>query len=142
MRRQLWKRQPFFSVTILFVVTLLVYGQATAQDRLADSTPKKRLVSPTAKRGLIGGESHDSYVIRGHKGETLSISISWREERDNNAEFSVSESPNFFDAEDVPFGRASNDGRRWSGRIPKTRDYYIYVVAHPEAHYTLRVRLR
>ncbi|MEP6706427.1 MAG: hypothetical protein ABJC05_02845 [Pyrinomonadaceae bacterium] len=132
----------FHRLPFLFLATitiLLAVSPSRAQD---DTTPKKRLRSPATTRGLIGGESHDSYVIRARKGQTMTVRISWRREGDNNADFTVSESANFFGAEQVSFGSLSDGSRRWTGRIPKSRDYYIYVVAHPTAHYTLRVNLK
>ena len=72
----------------------------------------------------------------------MTVRIYWRREGDNKADFTVSESASFFAAEQVGFGSLSADSRRWTGRIPKTRDYYIYVVAHPTVHYTLRVNLK
>ena len=130
-------RLPFL---LLATVTILLAASALrAQD---DTTPKKRLRSPAITRSVIGGESHDSYVIRARKGQTMTVRISWRHEGDNNAEFKVSESANFFDAEQVGFGTLSADSKRWTGRIPNTRDYYIYAVAHPTTHYTLRVNLK
>ena len=68
----------------------------------------------------------------------LSLQISWKHTGDSRAEFTVSDSPNFFDGGQVAFGKASEDGNRWSGRIPRTGDYYVYVVAYPKAHYTLQ----
>ena len=107
----------------------------------------RRLRSPATVRGLVGGESHDSYVIRAREGQIMTVQISWRRERqtepgDNRAEFFVSESPNFEGGEPVKFGKESDKGKRWSGKIPKTGNYYIYVNAHPTAHYTLKVAVR
>ena len=130
-------RLPF--LLLVTVTILLAASPSRAQD---DTTPKKRLRSPATTRGFIGGESHDSYVIRTRKGQTMTVRISWRREGDNKADFTFSESPSFFGAEQVSFGSLSPDSRRWTGRIPKSRDYYIYVVAHPTAHYTLRVNLK
>lgn len=131
------RQTSFFFAAI--VTLLLSTSVALAQE---DTTPKKRLRSPAVARGFIGGESHDSYVIRARRGRTMTVQISWRREGDNRAEFTISDSPNFFSAEQVKFGRESNEGKRWTGKIPRTRDYYIYVVAHPKAHYTLSVRVR
>jgi hypothetical protein len=50
------------------------------------------------------------------------------------------ESPDFFEGAQVAFGSASDRGRHWSGKVPRTGDYYIYVLAHPTAHYTLHMR--
>ena len=104
--------------------------------------PATRLRNPAVVRSIIGGESHDSYVIRAAKGKTMTVQISWRREGDNEASFSVSDMPGFFGAEPVTFGVESKDGKRWTGKIPKTANYYIYVVAHPIARYTLRVTIK
>jgi len=108
---------------------------------------RRRLQSPATVRGLVGGESHDSYVIRARQGQIMTVQISWRREHDtdlgdNRAEFFVSESPDFNGDGPVKFGKESDQGKRWSGKIPKTGNYYIYVNAHPTAHYTLRVTVR
>src|ERR1700742_4559469 len=122
----------FFSLLIL----LLPANTALGQDHI------KRLKSPALVKGVIGGESHDSYVIHARKGRTLTVQINWRREHDrqmgdNRAEFSVSESPDFEGGGPIKFGSESDNGKRWSGRTTKTGDYYIYVTAHPTAHYTL-----
>jgi hypothetical protein len=95
---------------------------------------------------MIGGESHFSYVIRARKGQIMTVQISWRHEHDengdNHAEFWVGDLPNFNGDGQVKFGSESNEGKRWSGRIPKMGNYYIYVMAHPVAHYKLRVMVR
>jgi hypothetical protein len=80
----------------------------------------------------------DRYVIRGRKGRTMTLSISWRKEDDNTATFSVSPAP---EGEQLP-GKESNGGKRWVGKLPKTGDYSISVTAHPSAHYVLRVNIR
>lgn len=127
------------SMLATITIVLLAVNVAWAQE---DKTPKKRLRSPATARGFIGGESHDSYVIRVRKGQTMTVQISWKIEDDNRAEFTVSESPNFFNGEQVSFGKASADGKRWSGKVPKTADYYIYVVGHPTARYKLLVTVK
>src|ERR1041384_591870 len=82
----------------------------------------RRLRSPATARGVIGGESHDSYVIRARKGQIMTVQISWRREHDNelgdnHAEFFVGELPNFDGGGQVKFGKESNKGKRWSGKI-------------------------
>jgi len=69
------------------------------------------------------------------------VQISWRHEGDNRAAFTVSQSPSF-ESEPVKFGRQYARGTRWSGKVPKTGNYYIYVVGHPTAHYALRVTIK
>ena len=118
---------------------LLIINVALAQK---DTTPKKRLRSPATVKGFIGGESHDSYVIRARQGQIMTVQISWLREDDNQASFTVSASPNFFNSEAVTFGKESQGGRQWTGKIPKTGEYFIYVVAHPTAQYTLKVTVK
>jgi hypothetical protein len=118
---------------------LLAAGVAAAQLKPA---PPKRLRVPAAVRGFIGGESHDSYVVRVRRGQTLTVRLSWRREGDNRAGFAVSESPDYYTAEPVKFGAESDGGGRWAGRVPRSGDYYIDVVAHPSARYTLRVGIK
>lgn len=107
-----------------------------------ETSPHRRLRSAASVRGFIGGESHDGYVVRARKGSVLSVRLSWRREGDNRASFAVSESPDFYSGEPVKFGSEYDNGRRWVGRIPRSGDYYIDVVAHPSARYTLHVRVR
>jgi len=133
------QRAPLFLVAL--ATLLLAANTAWGQGRI------QRLRSPATVRGFIGGESHDSYVIRARQGQIMTVQISWRhahdnELGDNRAEFFVSELPNFDGDGQVKFGKESDKGKRWSGKIPKTGNYYIYVNAHPTAHYTLRVTVR
>jgi hypothetical protein len=107
-----------------------------------EASPPRRLRSLAPVRGFIGGEAHDGYVVRARKGQVLTVRLSWRSEGDNRASFSVRESPDYYTAEPVKFGNESDNGRRWTGRIPRSGDYYIDVVAHPSAHYTLKVSIR
>ena len=126
------------SVFLAVSATLLIATTGSVGHQ--GDTPK-RLHSPATVHGLIGGESHDSYVIHASKGQTMTVQISWQREEDNRAEFTVNRSANFNDTP-VKFGKESDKGRIWSGKIPGTGDYYIYVVAHPTAQYTLKVTVK
>ncbi len=128
-----------FLILLAIAGLLLVADVALAQ--LVPSPPR-RLRSPATVRGFIGGESHDSYMIRARKGQTLIVRLSWRREGDNQASFSVKESPDYYIAEPVKFGTESDNGKRWVGRIPKSGNYFIDVVAHPSAHYILRITVK
>lgn len=76
----------------------------------------------------------------------MTVRLSWRRESsemgESQAQFYVSESPIFSGEWAVKFGKESENGNRWSGKIPRTKNYYIYVMAHPIADYTLRVTVR
>jgi hypothetical protein len=84
-------------------------------------------------RSVIGGESHDSYVFHVVAGRKVTIRIT---SPANRASFNVSTSEF---GEPVPFGKETDQGRTWTGTIPTTGVYFISVVAHPTARYTLRV---
>ena len=104
------------------------------------AAPKaKRLHAPASVRDLVGGESHNSYVVRVPKGRTLTLEISWRSEDNNTASFGVGTNADF---EPVTFGKESADGKKWTGKVPRTGDYFIEVVAHPRADYVLKVRIK
>ena len=132
--------KKYFLPAILAVILSMIAAENVSAQR--DRTPKKRISIPSAVRGYIGGEAHDSYVVRARRGRVLVVEISWRKDGDNRAEFTVSRGSNFFNKSPVKFGKETNGGKKWSGKIPQTGDYYIYVVAHPTARYTLRVRYR
>jgi len=130
------------SLLIVALATLLLAATITWGQEYT-----QRLRSPATVRSFIGGESHDSYLIRARKGQTMTVRISWQREHDNelgdnHAEFFVGELPNFGGDGRVEFGKESFKGKRWNGKIPKTGNYYIYVMAHPTAHYTLKVTVK
>lgn len=135
-------RLLFQKMTLVVAITailLIMNSKSMAQE---DTTPKKKLRSPAVVKGKIGGESHDSYVIRAIKGQHMTVEILWMPNGENNASFTVSESSNFFNAGPMGFGKESENGKRWVGRIPKTKNYYIYVVGHPIVDYTLKVTVK
>ena len=127
-----------FRTIFVVIFSALLLGAAGSAAAQIDRTPMKRLISPATVRGYVGGEAHDSYVIRAKKGQSMTVEISWRSRGDNRAEFSVSRSSDFFRGGAVKFGVKSAGGKRWRGKIPKTGSYFVYVVAHPTANYTLR----
>jgi hypothetical protein len=118
------------------------HSLAVAARAQAETAPLRRLQGFASVRGFIGGESHDGYVVHARKGQILTMRLSWQREADNRASLTVSESADFYSGELVKFGTESDDGKLWVGRVPKTGDYYLYVVAHPSAHYTLKASIR
>lgn len=123
----------------MLAVVVMAVDVSCAQPR---PTPPEKLRSPAIVSGLIGGESHHAYVIHATKGKTMTVQLEWRNEDANRAEFTVSDMPGFFEAVPVTFGKESDNRRRWTGKIPKTANYYVYIVAHPTARYNLRVSLK
>jgi len=117
----------------------LVLALLTASAIAQPLTKAKRVHAPTTIRGLVGGESNDTYVVHVRKGHQLTVEISWKKEDDNTASFGMGSSK---DLEPVSFGKESHGGRKWVGKVPKTGDYFIEVVAHPSAHYVLKVRVK
>jgi hypothetical protein len=110
---------------------LLLTNALVAQDQEADGlcfSGKTAVV-----RGFIGGEAHDSYGFHVKAGRKVTITIT---SKANRASFSVSKAEF---GESVSFGKNSNGGNSWTGTIPETGVYFISVVAHPQARYTLRV---
>ena len=122
------------SLRLMLLVGLLATS-ALAQPR----TKVKRVHAPTTIRGLVGGESNDTYVVRIAKGRQLTIEISWKKEEDNTASFSVTDTR---DGGTISFGQESDGGRKWTGKVPKTKDYFIEVVAHPSANYVLKIKVK
>src|SRR5690242_9098510 len=135
--RNYFRIVTLFTLKGMLILLVGVIGEAQLRPSRA-----RRLRSSAIVRGFIGGESHDNYVIRAHKGQILTVRISWRREGDNQASFKVSESEDYSTGEPVKFGTESGHGTQWVGRIPKDGDYYIDVVAHPVAHYTLRLKVK
>jgi hypothetical protein len=132
-------------LVVTLVAVLLPADAARAQDQ---QEYMKRLQSPAIIKGLIGGESHDSYVIRARKGQTMTVRISWRlepfndQEYDSIAQFTVSGWPIFSSDGGVKGAKESKDGKRWIAKMPRTGNYYIYVTGYPTVNYILRVTVQ
>ncbi len=103
----------------------------------AQQTRATRLVSSVVIPGLVGGESHDAYVIRVEKGQTLKVQVTSKQ---NQAFLTVSQTPVFENAEPVQLGVSSS--QRFVGKILQSGDYYLYVVAYPSAEYKLWLKLQ
>jgi hypothetical protein len=124
-----------FTLAVIISIVALLPTLAAGQ-----AAPKaKRLHAPATVPGLTGGESHEAYVVRVPKGRSLTVEISWRSEDNNTASFGVGTNADF---EPVTFGKESPDGKKWTGKVPRTGDYFIEVVAHPRAHYVLKVTIK
>ena len=107
------------SLTV-FVVMILLFTVSDAQAQ-TDSVEKVRLKSPATVKGEIGGESHNSYVIRVRKNQTLKVQITWKEKGDRVAHFIVSRSDSFFEGE-VIRGISTYNEKNWHSKIRKTGD--------------------
>lgn len=118
---------------------MLLLGILATSAWAQPQTKPKRVKAPATIRGLIGGEAGDWYVVRIARGRQLIVEISWKKEDDNTATFSVTESR---DGGTISFGKESDGGRKWTGKAPKTADYFIEVMAHPSAHYVLKLKIK
>lgn len=124
-------------------ILVLLIGSAPFSGPMYSQSPEpavRRLHGAASVRGVIGGESHDIYVIHVKNGQTLSVKVNWRRSGDNHADFELSRSPDF-SGEPVKFGKTTGDGSRFSGRVPATGDYFISVTGYPTVHYRLRVKV-
>ncbi|HYW71652.1 MAG TPA: hypothetical protein VE961_11495 [Pyrinomonadaceae bacterium] len=127
-------------LTITRAVKLILITAILASSVMAQAQPKPtRVRAPVTVRGLVGGEAGDIYVVQLRKNRLVTMELSWRQEEDNTASFGVSASPSL---DPVNFGKESDGGRKWVGRIPKTGDYFVEVMAHPAAHYTLKISIK
>jgi len=93
-------------------------------------------------RGSIGGEAQYIYAALFRKDEQITIDFSFvgdREMTEQGLEASASFSVNNKNLEFSDFGQESDDGKSWSGTIPEAGPYFITVVAHPFADFTLKV---
>lgn len=124
------------------ILRLLSYGIALLLlPHLAQAQPEQEAMGlcftkgdkVAVVRGFIGGESHDSYMFHALADRKVTIRLT---STANRAQFTVSTSEF---GEDVPFGKLSNRRNTWTGTIPTTGVYFISVVAHPTARYTLTV---
>jgi hypothetical protein len=98
--------------------------------------------SPAEIQGRIGGEAQDIYIGIFRKETQLSIEFSFAADSEmtasgfeTSAGFSVSKGS----LEGADFGLKSDDGKTWQGVIPESGIYYISVLAHPVADYTLKI---
>lgn len=114
----------------LFASPYLVHAQ---QDQEAEGLCFPATGKTAVVKSFIGGEAHDSYALHLRGGRKLIVTIS---SPANRAQFSVSTSEF---GEPVSFGQFTNGGKTWTGTIPETGVFFISVVAHPTASYTLRV---
>ena len=124
----------------VFTAMILLFTVSGARAQ-TDSVKKVRLKNPAMVKGMIGGESHASYVIRVGKNQTLKVQIDWKEKGDYTAHFVVSRSADFF-AGDVIRGISTYNEKNWHSKLKKTGDYYIYVTGHPVSNYTLKVLVK
>jgi hypothetical protein len=97
-------------------------------------------------KGFIGGESHDRYMVHAREGQTMKIEFSWKLEHDkeigdNRADFDVWDWPGFVTAPNLK-SKKNSRSMVWSGRVPRTDNFYIDVTAYPSAHYTLKVAVQ
>jgi hypothetical protein len=126
----------------LFVSTCLLALLAFTADSRALHEAVSMVAVPGTVHGFVGGEAHESYRVHVREGERLVVRITWRRVRSNRAECTISESQDFGAAAPLSYGTWSADGTRWEGTMPKTGTVFIYVVAHPAAHYRLTISRR
>src|SRR5262245_20199955 len=75
----------WWSCVPMAVAMLIVFLSTASVSQAQPETPKQRLRSPATVRSSIGGEAQDHYVIRARKGQTMTVTFTWRKEGDNDA---------------------------------------------------------
>lgn len=104
-------------------------------------------------RGVVGGDSQDRYVINLTPGKKMTVTL---QSDQNKGEFSLCDIKGGFGDSDKCVEGANaitknatrsrrakyNQFKRWVGKIPKSGDYGISVVAYPgSAKYTLIIKV-
>lgn len=131
---------PTMHLTVIHSLRLVLILGVLATSAFAQPMARpKRVHAPATIRDMVGGEANVTYVVHVRKGQTLTVEISWKKEDDNTASFGMGTNK---DLAPATFGKESNGGRKWVGKVPKTGDYFIEVVAHPRADYVLKVAVR
>jgi hypothetical protein len=125
-----------FVGSLIILLASLLEAQTAHSNKIAHLELKR---NQAFAKGHVGGESHDQYSIFLTKGADVRIQLRSPE---NAAEFLFSTGPSFRGAEQVRFGVADENIRSWTGTIPASRKYYIYVTAYPESEYQLSVTSR
>jgi hypothetical protein len=125
----------FVSVFIVFLASILE-GQSSRPNKVAQLELQH---NQALANGYVGGEAHDQYSIMLTKGADITIQL---RSPKNAAEFLFSTSQPFLKAEQVKFGAADESIRSWTGIIPMSQKYYIYVTAYPDSKYQLIVTSR
>jgi len=123
----------------LFMLSCLVVSLSLSTGVHAREKHARALQVPSSVRGFVGGESHDAYRFHGARGEHVGIRLASLRASAEGAEMIVSDSPTFGDAEPALGGTLSEDGAAWDGTLRRSGWLYIYVVAHPSAHYRLTI---
>ena len=125
-----------FVSSLLVLLASILEGQTSHPNKIAHLELKR---NQALANGHVGGESHDQYSIFLTKGADITIQL---RSPKNAAEFLFSTSEPFRGAEQVRFGVADESIRSWTGTIPASRKYYIYVTAYPDSDYQLIVTSR
>jgi len=125
----------FRQITLLLLCAVAFFALPSlvqAQEQEAQSLCFPGTGKTVVVKSFIGGEAHDSYALHLRAGRKFRVTI---KSKANRAGFTVSTSEF---GEQVSFGKF-NGKNTWTGTIPETGVYFISVVAHPDAQYTLRV---
>ncbi len=95
--------------------------------------PKIRLQNGESVDGYVDVDNYDGYIINARKGQMLTVRI----RRASNVSLKISQTGNYYRAVQLGGGKFSNGGRRWTGKIPASGDYYIFVNARQPVNYKI-----
>ncbi len=117
-------------IKAVFIALFITVGAVNFASAQNDSMSKIKLRSGVTVSGVVGGEGHTSYVILVRKGQTINVLISRRVPKGGNFNLTVSRNANFFEADEVKFGKETS-GRnqlRWMSKVPAGGNYYFYLT--------------
>jgi hypothetical protein len=119
---------------IVCVFLLLAAGIPATADAATGSTATRIRFQTGATSGVVSGQlgprrAHD-YVLRASAGQIMQVGLQ------SNAGANIL----IWGADGTPLKRWTNQEQGWQGKLPKTQDYYVQVVALDQAvSYCLRV---
>lgn len=122
------------TLLVVCVLVLLVAAMPTAAEAAMGSAATRIRFQTGATSGVVSGQLGPrlarDYVLRANAGQIMQVSL-WS---------NVGANILIWGADGTPLKRWTNPEQGWQGKLPKTQDYYVQVVALDQAvSYCLRV---
>jgi hypothetical protein len=128
-------RLSLFVCGLLFA-TLLIAGTVLAQTGLTQRVRFPRGRTTAVLKGAVVRATQNRYILGARGGQTMTVHITSKEK---NAVFTILDP----DATALPGTEEGADATDWSGELPSSGDYSIWVSpTRGNATYTLEVTIR